>query len=246
MIHRIPLKRSMPGGRGDARERVLVIAAHPDDEVLGCGGTIARHSAAGDEVHIVILGEGVTSRDARRDRNKHRAELSSLQASARKAARIMGVKRIATHAFPDNRFDTIALLDLIKVVEAEKARVRPGIVYTHHGGDLNIDHRRVSEAVQTAFRPQPNDLAPMILAFEVHSSTEYQSSLAPWPFRPSVYVDISSTLDKKCRAMAAYASEVRPYPHPRAPESLKIIASRDGIEVGLLAAERFALVRAIA
>jgi N-acetylglucosamine malate deacetylase 1 len=118
-------------------------------------------------------------------------------------------------------------------------------VYTHHPDDLNVDHRLVAQAVQTAFRPQPKDLKPIILAFEVPSSTEYQSPLASGPFRPSVYVDITATLAAKCRAMAAYESEVRPYPHPRAPKALEIIARRNGIEVGLEAAERFALVRAV-
>lgn len=245
MTRHVPLRPLVKRTGKKARERVLVVAAHPDDEVLGCGGTIARHAAAGDEVHVVILGEGVTSRAVRRDRRKSHTALSRLQRDTLEAAKILGVTRVSTHAFPDNRFDTVALLDLIKAVESEKACTRPTVVYTHHSSDLNVDHRRVAEAVQTAFRPQPGDLAPTILAFEVPSSTEYQSPLAPGPFRPSVYIDISATLQIKCRAMAAYGSEVRPYPHPRSPEALAIIAKRNGVEVGLEAAERFSLVRSI-
>ena len=245
MTHRVSLRPLAKRTGGEARERVMVVAAHPDDEVLGCGGTIARHAVAGDEVHVVILGEGITSRGARRDRSKNRATMAALRADTKSAARILGVTRVSTHAFPDNRFDTVALLDLIKTVESEKARIRPTIVYTHHHSDLNVDHRRVAESVQTAFRPQPGDLTPTILAFEVPSSTEYQSPLVPGPFRPTVYVDISATLQLKCRAMAAYAREVRPYPHPRSPEALEIIARRNGIEIGVLAAERFALVRMV-
>jgi LmbE family N-acetylglucosaminyl deacetylase len=246
-VKRKPARKGTVGPLGASRdaERVLVVAAHPDDEVLGCGGTMARHVLAGDQVQVVILGEGMMARAGRRDQRTHRAALSALQQQARQAAKLLGVAGLSTHAFPDNRFDTVALLDLIKVVELEKARVRPSIVYTHHPGDLNVDHRRVAEAVQTAFRPQPGDLAPVILAFEVSSSTEYQSPLAGELFRPTVYVDISATLEIKCKAMAAYASETRPYPHPRSLEALRVIARRNGIEVGLEAAERFALVRMI-
>lgn len=244
MIGRVA--RLRPAGRRDGRsEHVLVIAAHPDDEVLGCGGTMACHAANGDQVNVLIMGEGVTARGRRRDARKSRTALSTLQRSLRAAGKILGVTRISTYSFPDNRFDTVALLDLVKAVEVEKERFRPTIVYTHHPDDLNVDHRLVAQAVQTAFRPQPKDLKPIILAFEVPSSTEYQSPLASGPFRPSVYVDITATLAAKCRAMAAYESEVRPYPHPRAPKALEIIARRNGIEVGLEAAERFALVRAV-
>lgn len=240
-----PMRNAEAGGNGGAKERVLVIAAHPDDEVLGCGGTMARHAAAGDTVHVVIMGEGITSRGENRDRRASQPALSLLQRHIRSAAKILNVSSVSTHMFPDNRFDTVALLDLIKVVEAEKKKARPTIVYTHHGSDLNVDHRCVAEAVLTAFRPQPGDVTPLILAFEVASSTEYQSALTPGPFRPTVYVDIGATLRKKCRAMAAYRGEIRPYPHPRAPKSLEVMARRNGIEVGLQAAERFALVRAV-
>lgn len=229
----------------DSKLTVLVVVAHPDDEVLGCGGTMARHAAAGDETHLVILGEGITSRSSRRDRQRNRRALSALKRDARRAAALLGVSRVSMHAFPDNRFDSVPLLDIIKVIEKEKTRTAPTVVYTHHGNDLNVDHKRVSEAVLTAFRPQPGDLTPTILAFEVPSSTEYQSSLSPNPFRPNVYVDIAATLETKCRAMAAYRSEVREYPHPRSPKALAVIAERNGIEVGLRAAERFALVRAV-
>lgn len=226
-------------------ERVLVVAAHPDDEVLGCGGTIARHVRGGNFVHIAILGEGVTSRRTRRNPGSDRAALSALKSDIRNAARCLGSPKFTLHDFPDNRFDTVPLLDIVKVVERAKARWKPNIVYTHHPSDLNIDHRIVAEAVQTAFRPVPGEKHVSILAFEIPSSTEYQSSLFAAGFRPTVYIDISETLEDKCRAMAAYRGEVRPYPHPRSPEALSIIAKRCGLEVGLPAAERFALVRAV-
>jgi LmbE family N-acetylglucosaminyl deacetylase len=226
-------------------DRVLVVAAHPDDEVLGCGGTIARHVRAGDVVHLVILGEGVTSRRGGRNLKSDRAALAALKADIRSAASCLGLNEFSLHDFPDNRFDTVPLLDIIKAVEGEKIRSRPTIVYTHHPSDLNVDHRIAAEAVQTAFRPLPGEQKVSIFAFEVPSSTEYQSSLTAGPFRPNVYIDILDTLDAKCRAMAVYQGEVRPYPHPRSPEALAIIAKRCGLEVGLQAAERFALVRSV-
>jgi len=226
-------------------QRVLVVAAHPDDEVLGCGGTIARHVRNGDIVHIAILGEGVTSRRKQRDAKADAAALAALRADIRKAARCLGSPGFTLHDFPDNRFDTVPLLEIVKAVEREKSRAAPDIVYTHFPDDLNIDHRIVADAVQTAFRPMPGERRVSIMAFEVPSSTEYQSLLKGSGFRPNVYVDISDTLVAKCKAMAAYRGEVRDYPHPRSPQALAIIAKRCGLEAGLLAAERFALVRAV-
>ena len=226
-------------------QTVLVVVAHPDDEVLGCGGTMARHATAGDDVHLIVLGEGVTSRDPRRSTSRRQAELKALRADARRAASILGVTSVKTCRYPDNRFDTVALLELVKAVERRKRETRPTVVYTHHPNDLNIDHGRVADAVQTAFRPLPGEPPVTLLAFEVASSTEYQSPLREGVFRPTVYVEISETLDRKCEAMDAYRTERRPYPHPRSAQALRIIAHRNGLEVGLAAAERFALIRAI-
>lgn len=234
----------LPFGRG-AVSRVLVVVAHPDDEVLGCGGTIARHAAAGDEVHIVILGEGITSRDRQRDRAGRRRALLALGRDAHRAAAMLGSASLTLHALPDNRFDTVPLLDVVKVVERERTRVQPAIVYTHHPNDLNVDHRVTADAVQTTFRPLPGEPPTVILACEIPSSTEYQSPLLPGVFVPTVYVDVAATLARKCEAIDAYRSERRAYPHPRSGKALEIIAQRNGLAVGLHAAERFALVRAI-
>jgi LmbE family N-acetylglucosaminyl deacetylase len=241
------LKKLLRTGAGPSfgGQRVLVVVAHPDDEILGCGGTMALHAASGDVVHLVVMGEGITSRDARRDPGRRRIPLTALQRDLRRAAQIVGVRTVQTYTFPDNRFDSVPLLDLVKAVETEKARVRPTIVYTHHPNDLNVDHGQVASAVQTAFRPLPGEAPVAILAMEVASSTEYQSSVLIDSFRPNVYVDIEATLDLKRRAMNAYRSEVRPYPHPRSARALEVIARRNGLEVGLGAAERFVLVRAV-
>lgn len=235
----------MTSRRLDSAVSVLVVAAHPDDEILGCGGTMARHTAQGDDVTILILGEGVTSRSARRDRKRWQKELNRLRDQVNRAAAAVGVVRTLQHDFPDNRFDSIDLLDLVKVVEETKAKVAPAIVYTHHGGDLNVDHRRTFQAVLTACRPQPGETVRTIYSFEIASSTEWNARTAANAFLPTVYIDISRTLKAKLEAMRVYDSELRDYPHPRSLRALEVMARRNGVEVGLAAAERFVLIRNI-
>jgi LmbE family N-acetylglucosaminyl deacetylase len=229
----------------DAVARVLVVAAHPDDEILGCGGTIARHTSRGDEVSILILGEGITSRAKRREPKKWQQELKRLREQVNRAAAAVGAGRTFHHDFPDNRFDSVDLLDLIKVVEETKSKVNPTIVYTHHGGDLNIDHRMTFQAVLTACRPQPGEGVRTIYSFEIASSTEWNAWTASNAFLPNVYVDITKTLQTKLKAMSVYSAELRKYPHPRSLRALEVMARRNGVEAGIEAAERFSLIRSV-
>lgn len=224
--------------------RVLVVAAHPDDEVLGCGGTMARLSAEGHEVYTAILGEGITSRYAERS-EAQAAELAALRASAEAANARLGVREVFTFGLPDNRFDTIALLDVVKVVEGLIERLGPERVFTQHGGDLNVDHVVTYRAVLTATRPMQGGTVRDVLAYEVMSSTEWAFQQFAPPFRPNVFVDIGATLEAKVEAMAQYESEARAFPHPRSPEALRAVAHRWGSAAGLPAAEAFDLVRAI-
>lgn len=224
---------------------VLVVAAHPDDEVLGCGATIARHTKGGDEVHVVILVEGVTSRDRDCKYENHNTELSHLAKSAHVAKEILGVHSLTLHDFPDNRLDSIALLDVVKVVEGCVQAIKPEIVYTHHAGDVNIDHRLTHEAVVAATRPQPKQTVKTLLFFEVQSSTEWQPPGSAPVFAPNWFVDISSTLEIKMRALAAYRTEIRPWPHPRSCEASEYLARWRGTTVGLEAAEAFVVGRQI-
>jgi LmbE family N-acetylglucosaminyl deacetylase len=228
--------------RGRNGERVLVVAAHPDDEVLGAGGTIARHVDRGDRVTILICGEGITSRfDARGDTPV--ASLASLARDARAAATVLGVADLRFVGLPDNRFDDVPLLDVVKAIEEVKVDTRPTIVYTHHGGDLNIDHEVVHRATLTAFRPLPGEPLRELLAFEVASSTEWGP--AAGAFTPNRYVAIDATLARKVRAMAAYRSEARAFPHPRSARAIRAKAAVRGSEAGLAAAEACAVVRSI-
>ncbi len=226
-------------------KKVLVVAAHPDDEVLGCGATIARHAKAGDEVHVVILAEGVTSRDRTRARQEHSADLSELAKAAHAANKILGVQSLLLHDLPDNRLDSIDLLDIVKLLEDCIQTIRPDILYTHHAGDVNIDHRRIHEAVITASRPQPGQTVKTLLFFEIQSSTEWQPPGSGIAFTPNWYVDISSTLALKMDALAVYKTEIRKWPHARSLEAVEYLARWRGATVGCDAAEAFVMGRQI-
>lgn len=222
---------------------VLIIAAHPDDEVLGCGGTIAKHVQNGDEVHVVIMAEGVTSRDKVRQRESRDGELSQLAQAAQEAGRILGVQSVELYNFPDNRMDAVDLLDVVKVVEAAIDRHKPVMIYTHHAGDVNIDHRIVHQAVVTACRPLPGQYVKTLLFFEVPSSSEWQTPGSAPAFLPNYFVDISNCLDKKLQALEAYESEMRPWPHPRSLTAVEHLVRWRGTTVGVEAAEGFVLGR---
>lgn len=223
-------------------KRVLVVAAHPDDEILGCGGTMALHSQRGDEVYVLILGEGITSRDVKRDRKKRDREIKELRRDIEAANKIVGTKKTFIYDFSDNRFDSVPLLDIVKVVEKVKIEVMPDIVYTHHHGDLNIDHRLTFHAVLTACRPLKNESVRSIYSFEIPSSTEWSADSSKY-FIPNYFVNIKEPLDKKINAMKAYMNEIRDFPHPRSGKALKILAQSRGIIAGFKYAEAFMVVR---
>lgn len=223
---------------------IAVIAAHPDDEVLGCGATIARHVAEGDAVHVLIVAEGVTSRNSARNLPASETQLSLLASSARSANELLGTTSLELQQFPDNRLDSVDLLDVIKVVEAFVDKYKPRAVYTHWPFDLNVDHRVVSEAVQTACRPVPQSIIEQVLFFEVPSSTEWRLSSGR-SFEPTYFVDVSGTLEAKRRALSAYASEMRAPPHSRSLEAVETLARWRGASVGVSAAEAFVLGRSI-
>ena len=223
----------------------LVIAAHPDDEVLGCVGSMLKWIRKGYEVHSVIKAEGITSREKKRNRGLNKKEINNLHQSAYKASEILQLSSMEILDFPDNRMDSIDLLDIIKVVEAKIEKLRPQRVVTHHGSDLNIDHRIVNEAVFTACRPQPKSLVRQILKFEVPSATNWESMTMSDPFKPNWFEDISTTLEFKIKALEAYSSEMREWPHARSVKSLISLAEHRGSLVGIDSAEAFILHRNI-
>lgn len=220
--------------------KVLVIAAHPDDEVLGAGGAIARHIEDNDSVTVLVLGKGIASRVVvpAKDVKKRQKELS---AHMRAAHKVLGAGAAIQKDFPDNVFDSIPLLSIVQEIEKVLDDVQPDLVYTHHAEDVNIDHRRVSEAVEVATRPMENGYVREVRAFEVPSSTEWNFTRAP--FNPNVFVSLSeSQLTKKINAMEEYASEIRPFPHPRSSEYIEALARVRGGQSGFRAAEAFVLV----
>lgn len=222
------------------KNKVLIIAAHPDDEILGCGGTVGRLINEGAQAYTLILGEGVTSRDEKRDCEKREGEIKELREQAYRANEIIGVKETFIGNFADNRFDTVPFLEIVKAVEKVKDKVRPDIIFTHYTKDLNIDHQVTHQAVLTAARPLPDESVKEIYSFEVLSSTEWNYPLS---FSPDVFFDISQTLDLKLEALSKYKSEIKCFPHPRSPEGVKINAAAWGMKVGVKYAEAFKCLR---
>ncbi len=233
--------------------RVLVVVAHPDDDVLGMGGTMLRHAEKGDVVKVLYLATGITSRRSsnyqnapkydydKKELEKMKKEIETLRENTRKACKILKVKDISFYDFPDNEMDSIPLLKVIKTIEGEIYSFKPDIVYTTHFGDLNVDHRIVYEACLTACRPIAHDVKELI-SFEVASSTEWNY---PASFDPNYFIDISKQLERKLKAMSMFENELRSFPHPRSLENLRMIAGRWGSVSGNRAAEAFQIIRKI-
>lgn len=219
---------------------ILVVAAHPDDEALGCGGTMAKAAALGFSVHSLFFTDGVGSRSTTED--------GKLAAIARSEAALEALRRLGASAptilgLPDNQLDSVPLLQLAQQVEAMVAIHRPVTILTHHADDLNVDHRMVHEAVMTACRPQPGFVVKNILCFEVPSSTEWRAPRPSVTFAPQLFVDISEFWEQKRAAMEAYAAEMRPWPHARSLESVEHLNRWRGSTVGVEAAEAFVVAR---
>ena len=225
----------------------MCIVAHPDDEILGLGATI-HHLVRqkGCKARVVILGEGITARDENRSTGRRAEELKVHHSNIMQAAKIIGYESVGVYKFPDNRFDTVALLDIIKVIEKEKNQFQPDLIFTHHGGDLNLDHRKTFEAVMTATRPIAGETVAAIISFETASATEWQASSNPFQFIPNYFREISEKdLSIKIKAMESYKYERRAYPHPRSPGALKISAQSHGLKNGVEFAEAFQVVRIV-
>ena len=228
-------------------KKIMVVVAHPDDELLGLGATL--HKLINDynvKTHVVILGEGITSRSNERDVDLWEKELATHQENIKNAQKAIGYHSTSVFDFPDNRFDTVALLDIIKVIEKEKTIFQPEVIFTHHGGDVNIDHQRTFEAVITACRPMQDEKVKTIITFETPSGTEWRAPTDPRHFLPNLFFSVSeANLNAKIKGMESYEFERREYPHPRSPEALKIQAQRWGVMIGTNLAEAFCLVRSI-
>ncbi len=224
--------------------KILTIAAHPDDELLGLGATIRKHVNSGHTADCIILGEGATSRYSARE-NANDQELSKLKDNSIKAGKIIGYENIYFSSLPDNRFDSVDLLDIIKELEKYIEKIKPEIIFTHHFGDLNVDHRLTFEATLTATRPFGKYCVKEIYCFETPSSTEWSFGNSSNLFKPNVFIDVENTIHNKLKAMECYISEIREYPHPRSKEALEVISKRWGTVIGKKYAEAFELIRKV-
>ena len=226
------------------KKKILVVASHPDDEILGCGGTIAKLSKSGNIIKTIILTRGISSRFD--SSNKKIAKLQKKLNECSKAAnKIIGVRNLKFFDLPDNQFDNNSLLFLTKIVEKEINNFKPQIIFTHFINDLNIDHQYTSKAVLTAARPQNKNSVDEILFFEINSSTDYQINSNGLQFLPNYFVDISKTIKFKKKALEIYKSEMKRYPHSR---SVKAVLNRNisiGNSVGLESCEAFQIARII-
>jgi LmbE family N-acetylglucosaminyl deacetylase len=218
--------------------RVAVIAAHPDDELLGAGGTLARHVRAGDEVHAIIVADGAGSR--------YPAELiSMLEKQAHRAAEVIGFASLQFLSLPDQRLDTVPLIELTQRLESVLDEIGPGTVYTHFPEDVNADHRVVAKCAWTACRPYARPQLRKFAVFQTPSSTEWAWPMPGTDFRPNLFVDVTDTLEAKIAAMECYATELRDYPHPRSSQALMEHAAYWGSRIGRLAAEPFVVLREV-
>lgn len=220
--------------------RILVVAAHTDDETLGCGGTIKRHSDAGDIVSAIHLTDGVASRDL-----TDAEDSAKRSEAAEEAATALGFNWLAGASFPDNALDSVPLLEVVKFIESIKIQFQPDMVYTHHGGDLNVDHRIAFQATLTAFRPQPGESLSEIRTFEVASSTEWSTSSIGPDYAPNLFIDISDFWEAKVAALSAYEEEIRDFPHSRSIKAIDALSTWRGNQVGLHRAEAFEIIRKI-
>ena len=220
-----------------SENKILIVASHPDDEILGCAGTVARMVKEGAEARTLILGEGPTARGILTE-----SDLEKVWNIAKDANEKIGVEVVYLVGFVDNMLDTLPLLEITKKVESYIEDFRPDIIFTHFKDDLNIDHRITYQAVITATRPMQGQTVKEIYSFEIPSSTEWAF---PTSFSPDVFWDIDSTLDNKIKALDCYGDELRPYPHPRSEEGIEYLAGYRGMQCGCEYAEAFKTVRVI-
>ena len=230
---------------------ILIVVAHPDDEVLGMGATILRHATQGDKITVAYLATGITSRydsnyqnvrsyeSNKKQQLNTKSQIDELRKDAKKACNILKVKKNIFFDFPDNEMDSVPLLKIVKTVEKLVKEIKPDRIYTSHYGDLNVDHRRVFEATLTACRPFSFSVKE-IICFEILSSTEWSFS---YDFKPNYFINIEKELTSKIKAMKIYKNEIRKFPHPRSLENIKISANRWGTICNFIAAEPFEIVR---
>ena len=225
------------------KKSVLIVAAHPDDEVLGCGGTIAKLSSSGSKINILFLSNGEDSRKT--SKSEMKKKILKRKNAAKLASKILGSNKPNFADLSDNQLDSYPLIKIIKIIEKNIKKYKPSIIYTHFKNDLNIDHQIANRAVTTACRPQKNSSVKSLFFFEVPSSTEWRIDTKNKIFNPNWFEDITKTKNKKLLALKAYKSELRKWPHPRSFKGIEYLARLRGAQVGCDFAESFYLAREV-
>lgn len=223
--------------------KVLVIVAHPDDEVLGMGGTIKKITTLGIEVHLLIVTDGSTSQYYGAEDLKK--IIFDKKKETKKAAELLGIKSIIYGDLPDMKLDMTPHTVINKVIEDAIDEIQPDTVFTHFWGDVNKDHQAVYESTLVAVRPLPDQVVRELYCFSVPSSTEWNPCKQDTIFLPNVFVEIEKYKEKKYAAMLAYATELRDYPHPRSIQHLRELDNAVGLQVGMKATESFVCLRKI-
>ena len=218
--------------------KILVVVAHPDDEVLGCGGTIAKHAKDNDQIELLILADGESSRSGVKN-----IDIKKRIIATKNSANILGINNIEFAGLNDNRLDKYNRLDIIQIVEKKINDFEPNIVYTHDYGDLNVDHSITNQSVLTCCRSTPNQIVKKLFSFEILSSSEWQINDSSFLFKPNYYVNITEELDKKLEALKAYSMEIRDWPHPRSLKGVTTLANLRGCQAGFDSAEAFSTLR---
>ena len=221
-------------------KKILVVASHPDDEVLGCGGTLIKYSNDGYEIKIIFMTNGVSSRS-----KIQKNEILKRKNAAVKSSRILGANKPKFFNFKDNAMDSVSLLKIIKKIEKEVNNFKPSIIFTHYNSDLNIDHEITSRATLTACRPTKNNSVKSLFMFYVPSSTEWSHKKNKNNFVPNWFEDISKSYKKKKIALNCYKMEMRKWPHPRSLKNIKNLQEVFAAEVGQKNTEAFLLYRRI-
>lgn len=225
------------------KKKILVIAAHPDDEVYGMGGTIAKLSSEGNEVYVLIVTDGCTTQYSEDTRLEEIIEKKRIEAI--KANEILGVTKVYFGNLPDMKLDNIPHIEVNNIIETTIREVEPDIVYTHFWGDVNMDHKCVYESTLVATRPTPQQKIKELYCYRVPSSTEWSPQITNSIFMSNTYYDISSYCEQKYDAISKYETELRPYPHPRSIKYVNIMDISTGLKCGLDSAEEFILIRKV-
>jgi len=214
-------------------QNILILAAHPDDEVLGCGGVIQYYTSRKDNVYVCVVTDGSSS--------QYQGDIKKAQAKDQQTLRVqkfLGIKEFIRLDFPDMKLDTIAHIDINRKLENVINQIKPSIIYTHSSTDVNLDHILVYQSTKVVTRPGKPFL-DQVYSYEVLSSTEWSRDN---PFNPNTYFDISSYIEKKVKAFNLCRTEIRPYPHPRSAQGVKSLAKYRGIQSGFKYAESFQLI----